>query len=101
MFCECGSVIVLIPGECIHQCLRCNKVVSENKILEYEYVQVKKINREENKEELIEQVKRERICVKCNNDQMYFHTAQIRSADEGQTIFYECTKCGYKETINS
>jgi DNA-directed RNA polymerase I subunit RPA12 len=37
----------------------------------------------------------------CDNNQMVFHTAQLRSADEGQTVFYNCVKCGYKYSINS
>ena len=34
-------------------------------------------------------------CPKCGNDEMQYHTAQLRSADEGQTIFYQCPKCKY------
>ena len=40
-------------------------------------------------------------CPSCGNDQMTFHTLQLRSADEGQTVFYTCTKCKYKYSINS
>ncbi|CAG8467002.1 2972_t:CDS:2, partial [Scutellospora calospora] len=29
----------------------------------------------------------------CGNEEMNYHTMQLRSADEGQTIFYHCTKC--------
>lgn len=32
-------------------------------------------------------------CPKCNNRGMEFYTMQLRSADEGQTVFYECPKC--------
>jgi DNA-directed RNA polymerase I subunit RPA12 len=34
-------------------------------------------------------------CPKCDAPEMVFHTAQLRSADEGQTVFYNCIKCGY------
>ncbi|KAI8622529.1 transcription factor S-II-domain-containing protein [Chytriomyces sp. MP71] len=40
-------------------------------------------------------------CPKCDAPEMVFHTAQLRSADEGQTIFYSCVKCGFKEKLNS
>jgi len=40
-------------------------------------------------------------CEKCGNNEMYFSTAQLRSADEGQTVFYECTRCRYKFSLNS
>lgn len=34
-------------------------------------------------------------CPKCGNPEMTFHTMQLRSADEGQTVFYVCPKCRY------
>lgn len=35
----------------------------------------------------------ERLCPKCGNEKMSYATLQLRSADEGQTVFYTCTKC--------
>ncbi|XP_019871612.1 DNA-directed RNA polymerase I subunit RPA12 [Aethina tumida] len=43
----------------------------------------------------------ERKCPKCGNDKMSYATLQLRSADEGQTVFYTCTECKYKESENS
>ncbi|RKP02992.1 hypothetical protein CXG81DRAFT_10087 [Caulochytrium protostelioides] len=40
-------------------------------------------------------------CPQCGAPEMVFHTAQLRSADEGQTVFLSCTKCGHKYSINS
>ncbi|KAL5358412.1 hypothetical protein BJX96DRAFT_173415 [Aspergillus floccosus] len=39
-------------------------------------------------------------CAKCGRKEMYFTTVQLRSADEGSTVFYTCV-CGYKEAFNN
>ena len=41
----------------------------------------------------------ERRCPQCNNDKMSYATLQLRSADEGQTVFYTCTKCKYVKSL--
>lgn len=40
-------------------------------------------------------------CPQCGNEEMQYHTLQLRSADEGATVFYTCTKCGYKFRTNN
>ena len=35
----------------------------------------------------------ERKCSKCGHDKMSYATLQLRSADEGQTVFFTCLKC--------
>ncbi|KAI9478109.1 MAG: transcription factor S-II-domain-containing protein [Benjaminiella poitrasii] len=40
-------------------------------------------------------------CPNCSNPEMEYHTMQLRSADEGQTVFYNCKKCGYKYSVNN
>lgn len=44
----------------------------------------------------------EKFCNRCNKLtlQTYF-TAQLRSADEGQTVFYRCIKCMIQTSENS
>ncbi|GLD92578.1 hypothetical protein PINS_up001137 [Pythium insidiosum] len=43
----------------------------------------------------------EETCPKCGNPEMDYYTMQLRSADEGQTVFYECKKCGHKFSVNN
>lgn len=40
-------------------------------------------------------------CPKCNASQMAYTTHQLRSVDEGQTIFYECLECGHRSVLHS
>ncbi|KAJ1736602.1 DNA-directed RNA polymerase I core subunit rpa12 [Coemansia sp. Benny D160-2] len=41
------------------------------------------------------------LCQKCGATEMTFNTLQMRSADEGQTVFYKCVKCGYGFSVNN
>lgn len=40
-------------------------------------------------------------CPKCNYPELMFHTMQLRSADEGQTVFYECANCHHTFSTNT
>ncbi|BAM79261.1 DNA-directed RNA polymerase I subunit [Cyanidioschyzon merolae strain 10D] len=40
-------------------------------------------------------------CPKCNSQELYYETVQMRSADEGQTILYECCRCRTRFTQHS
>ncbi|KAF2020804.1 DNA-directed RNA polymerase I polypeptide [Aaosphaeria arxii CBS 175.79] len=34
-------------------------------------------------------------CPECNHPEMFFREMQLRSADEGSTVFYRCAKCSH------
>lgn len=53
------------------------------------------------KDELEEGATIREKCPKCGNEEMHYHTLQLRSADEGATVFYTCTQCGYKFRTNN
>lgn len=40
-------------------------------------------------------------CPSCGHKGLYFYTMQLRSADEGSTVFYECDECGHKFSVNN
>lgn len=39
-------------------------------------------------------------CEKCGREKVRFYTQQLRSADEGTTVFYTC-ECGHKWNTNN
>ncbi|KAG4302214.1 hypothetical protein PCK1_001486 [Pneumocystis canis] len=38
----------------------------------------------------------DQTCPSCGYSEMNFYSLQMRSADEGATIFYHCIHCGYR-----
>mmetsp|Transcript_132054 Transcript_132054/g.381810 ORF Transcript_132054/g.381810 Transcript_132054/m.381810 type:complete len:118 (+) Transcript_132054:89-442(+) len=43
----------------------------------------------------------EEPCIKCGHPEVGYYTVQLRSVDEGQTVFYECPKCKHNWSINN
>lgn len=66
-------------------------------------VQFNKISKQNEDEDIEEEEGPvvDRTCKKCGNNKMSYAAIQLRSADEGQTVFFTCTKCSFKESENS
>jgi len=53
-------------------------------------------------EEIMEKhAKIDEPCPKCFHPELLFYTMQIRSVDEGSTVFYECPNCNHKFNQNN
>lgn len=51
------------------------------------------------KHEVNTEAKTNEICPKCGRTEVRFSAVQLRSADEGSTIFFTCD-CGFKYVIS-
>ncbi|XP_018325722.1 DNA-directed RNA polymerase I subunit RPA12 [Agrilus planipennis] len=114
-FCpDCGSILPLLEDEGNVVCYSCSKEFPLEKVFECSEVKYTIVFNsldayEKNVKEKVSQGKRgdaegpivDRKCPKCGNEKMSYATLQLRSADEGQTVFYTCTVCKYKESENS
>ncbi|XP_055677609.1 DNA-directed RNA polymerase I subunit RPA12 [Lutzomyia longipalpis] len=106
-FCPvCGSILPLLNIAGDIQCYACDITLNPETLgkMESEYTihfnTYKPVVKKE-KDAEAEGPVIERKCPKCGNDKMSYATLQLRSADEGQTVFYTCTKCKFKESENS
>eukprot|EP00049_Salpingoeca_infusionum_P012493 m.228781 g.228781 ORF g.228781 m.228781 type:complete len:119 (-) comp15194_c0_seq2:2367-2723(-) len=107
MFCSTCGTMLPSPGSTSHvTCLRCKSIRPTKEFEKIETVtqsrpyafQKPKYNT--TKPEGSGDCTIDEKCPKCGRAEMTFKTAQLRSADEGQTIFYSC-KCGYRYAVNS
>ncbi|KAG6476749.1 DNA-directed RNA polymerase I subunit RPA12-like [Zingiber officinale] len=117
-FLFCGMCGTLLKFESLHfaQCPLCGfkRNVSEIEGKETRYtITAEDMRRElklepfvvlENAPADAEAVKRAVVneeCPQCHHPQLEYYTKQLRSADEGQTVFYECPQCQHKFSINT
>ncbi|RMZ84839.1 hypothetical protein DV737_g998, partial [Chaetothyriales sp. CBS 132003] len=116
LFCDaCGSLLPrVVPGhgekgvvQC-EDCLQYTKDTSDKVIvsrskpaafpsaLHAKHSDVQAVNAEELQVEAVIN----RTCPQCGRSEMFYHTKQLRSADEGTTVFYRC-ECGFKDVQNN
>ncbi|KQK13618.1 DNA-directed RNA polymerase I subunit RPA12 [Brachypodium distachyon] len=50
---------------------------------------------------IVQRVVVDETCPKCGHPQLEYHTKQLRAADEGQTVFYECPECRHNFKVNN
>jgi len=120
-FCStCGSILPLTSQNLdSSQCIVCEAYIDRTELGEISYVvhfndpdvyskergiSGKKVSGgkgKKSKEAQAEGPMVDRDCRECGNKQMSYATLQLRSADEGQTVFYTCPKCKFKESENS
>lgn len=117
-FCPgCGALLPPLPPTGHLHCLACRKEIPVSDQFDEEastktYTIVfnkrqnldpkkKKKGKDSDDEDEVEGPTIERTCPKCGCEKMSYAALQLRSADEGQTVFFTCIKCKYKESENS
>ncbi|XP_051149741.1 uncharacterized protein LOC127264314 [Andrographis paniculata] len=112
MFCEMCGTMLSFDSQKVAECKLCNfeKPLDEIAGKEIRYTISAEDMRRELGVSLLDDIEEERElkqmdynakCKACQHLGMAYVARQIRSADEGQTIFYTCPVCAYKQTENS
>ncbi|KAF7683218.1 DNA-directed RNA polymerase I subunit RPA12 [Astathelohania contejeani] len=99
MFCACGTILMVPEYGSVIICPRCS---AENEIDEIKPIIITKNYKIEIEKEAVKTkgAKIKHQCPECGSEEMTYNAIQLRSVDEGQTIFYECD-CGYKMKMDS
>ncbi|XP_060850518.1 DNA-directed RNA polymerase I subunit RPA12 [Rhopalosiphum padi] len=111
-FCsKCGSILPSLSMEEFIKCYSCKTVfgpeIYGNSIAEYSIIlnsvedMDNVVKTEHNKNDADDGPIAERRCSQCGHNQMSYAAVQLRSADEGQTVFYTCLNCKFTESENS
>ncbi|RVE66584.1 hypothetical protein OJAV_G00108720 [Oryzias javanicus] len=108
-FClDCGSVLPLPGLSDTVRCPRCSLCTPVTEFLGREIQSTVIFNPAEQTSLALEGEETElkgpvidRRCTRCNKEGMIYHTRQMRSADEGQTVFFTCIHCKFQEKEDS
>jgi len=97
-FCpKCGTVM-FPKGDCF-ECKNCGytKEMTKESVSQYEVSE--KVDAKETvivTSDNIQTLPKTKVkCAKCGNNEAYWRLRQTRSADESETRFLRCTKCGH------
>jgi len=107
LFCpDCMSILDLPDTTDIISCFDCPFRITVAEMKQSDQVQNKNYDtREAAKASGLNPTMRratvEEPCPNCEYHQLRFYTMQMRSVDEGQTVFYECEKCGHTYSTNT
>lgn len=108
-FCpECGSVLPLPGLRDTVRCPRCCFCIPVTVFSGQEIHSTITFNPEEQSSLAVKEEESElkgpvidRRCSRCGREGMIYHTRQMRSADEGQTVFFTCIHCRFQEKEDS
>ena len=93
----CGSCKNLLLDSAL--CGRCghkNELIQREMIIEKKYPGAKTWSQKLVK---VQKASMKMDCPNCSAKKMYYTSRQLRSADEGETVFLECKSCGYKSVV--
>ncbi len=66
-----------------------------------EFYNTEKIASKNEEPENTQTIEQRCISKNCDSNVCYYTARQMRSADEGETIFYQCIKCSVRFTLNN